>query len=129
MNSTVNENRMTRESRELTVHATVFALSLATVFVSSFFSRKVGACGTAQYLFFHLLGGMIAGIIDSIGPTHYERAIEQGAAVIFNVLAFTLVARVWYRNAPKRLYVGGLVIGTALYVMSYFFFFPTRDCP
>ena len=107
----------------------VWVLCIGVVTVASFFSRKTGVCGTAHYLFFRLLGGVVVEAVTAVWQTQYERAIEQAAAIALNVGAFSLLMRLWHRKAPREWFVVGLIAWTALYVTSYFFFFPTRDCP
>ena len=104
-------------------------LCATAVTTASFFSRRTGACGTAHYVFFQLLGGAIVSTVEELWQSRYDELIARGLAVVFNVGAFLLLSRVWYRRAPHRWFVVGLVAITALYVTSYFFFFPTRDCP
>src|SRR5438093_2119822 len=120
---------MRETSHRAAVQSGVVALCIATVSVASFFSRKTGACGTAHFVFFQLLGGVVVEAITSIWSTQYERAIEHGAAIVLNVVAFWALIRVWRRSGSQKWFVFGVVVMTALYLGSYFFFFPTRDCP
>jgi hypothetical protein len=99
------------------------------VAVASLFSRKTGACGTAHYLFFRLSGALVANAITELWDTPYAAAIERGAGIVLNVAAFCLIVRLWYRKAPDKWYGTGVIVWTVLYITSYFFFFPTLDCP
>jgi hypothetical protein len=101
----------------------------AAVTGASFFSRRTGACGTAHYVFFQLLGGAIVSTVEELWQSRYDELIARSLAVAFNVGVFLLLGRGWYLRAPRRWFVAGLIAGTALYIASYFFFFPTRDCP
>jgi hypothetical protein len=104
-------------------------ICIAAVSVAALFSRRTGACGTAHYLFFRLFGALIANAITTIWDTHYGTAIEQAAGFVLNVAAFSAIARLWYIKAPEHWYRVGLIVWTVFYLGSYFFFFPTRDCP
>ena len=121
MNISTNERRV--------VDWVLSVVCIAVITVAMFFHRRTGACGTAHYMFFQLLGGMFIEIITSIATLEYERTVEQAAAALFNATVFCLLLRYWYSKAPSRWYALGLLSLTALYLLSYFYFFPTADCP
>src|SRR5438552_4119550 len=103
-------------------------LCFAVIAIASLFNRRTGACGTAHYLFFQLLGGTLVNTFTESWHLRYERAIEHAAAVLLNVGVFAALIRVWFVNAPRKWFVVGLLALTAIYLASYFFLFPTRDC-
>jgi hypothetical protein len=107
----------------------VLTVCVAAVLVASFFSRRAGACGTAHYLFFRLMGGLVAELIVDFSGVELGTLIEKPLAILFNVGVFVLLIRFWKRRAPARWHLIGLVALTVLYLASYFYFFPTRDCP
>jgi hypothetical protein len=102
---------------------------MAVVAVASFFTRKTGACGTAHYVFFQLLGGAVVETLEDLWVTKYDDLAARSLAVLLNVGVFAAFVRVWFVNAPRKWFVVGLLALTALYLTSYFFLFPTRDCP
>jgi hypothetical protein len=104
-------------------------LCIVIVAAASLFSRSTGACGTAHYVFFQLLGGAIVSMAEEIWASRYDELIARGLAVTLNVALYVLLIRAWYLKGPRRWYLPGLLLWTSLYVVSYFFFFPTRDCP
>jgi len=112
-------------------HRIVAGLCIAGVAIAALFSRKTGACGTAHYLFFQLLGGSVVSTIEDVSQRAipYDRLIANVLIWGFNVAAFSALLRLWYRKSSTRWFVFGALALTGLYLASYFFFFPTRDCP
>ena len=94
---------------------------------ASFLTPRVGRCGSALYFLPRILAGLAlsASGISSI----QSQAIGLGVARLLTAAVFVTPALVWYRKAPRNWYVAGLLMWTAFYVASYFFFFPVPDCP
>jgi len=111
------------------VQRVVWGVCIAVVAVASFLERKAGACGTAHHLFVALGGSVAANMITAVIGEKHLRGIEYGAAVILNVAVFAALTRIWYRKTSGAWHSIGLVAFTLLYLASYFFLFPTRDCP
>jgi hypothetical protein len=109
----------------------VTALCLAAVAIAALFSRKTGACGTAHYLFFQLLGGSIVSTIEDVSqrPLPYDRLIASVLIYGLNVAAFCGLLRLWYRKTSESRYVWGALALTSVYLVSYFYLLPTVDCP
>ena len=99
------------------------------VFVSSFTSRRTGACGTTHYATLQIVAGTIVSLMESVLVTRYDRLIADGLAIALNVVAFGLVLALWYRNAENKWYIAGCVVGTCVYLLLYFFLYPTTACP
>src|SRR4051812_42329229 len=91
------------------VEVWVVALCAAAVTVASFFQRRTGACGTAHYVFFQLLGGAIVSTVEEFWQSRYDDLIARSLAVALNVGAFLLLGRVWYVKAPRQWFVVGLM--------------------
>src|SRR5438045_3849569 len=97
--------------------------------VASFFGRQTGACGTGHYLLTRLIGGTLISIVDSMYPLRYGDILSLISAVIFNMVLFLVPASALRIFVSGRYYSVVLFAWTALFLASYFFFFPTRDCP
>jgi hypothetical protein len=80
-------------------------------------------------MFFRMMGGLMSEIVDGISGVDLGALIDRPLAILFNAGAFVLLIRVVRRSVPSRWFVVGLLCLTALYLSSYFFVFPTRDCP
>ncbi len=93
------------------------------------FHRRTGACGTAHYLVFQLLGGTVVSILEMVWVSRYDRIIANALTVFLNAGVYTLLVVFWYRRGPERWHVVGLLGLTVVYLVSYFFLFPTVDCP
>ena len=86
----------------------------------------VGACGTAHYFLLHAL---TATVRQELGMT--AGVGRQAVFVGLNAAIFAVPAVVLYLN---RRSLGGRyswIVGawTATFLLSYFFAFPTADCP
>src|SRR4051812_6224637 len=108
----------------------VAILCVVAVGIAALFHRKTGACGTAHYLFFQLLGGMVVSIMEELAvATRFDTFLASVLAYVLNVGLFSVLVRAWYRRAPKDRYVIGALGITIAYLASYFFLLPTMDCP
>ena len=94
----------------------------------SFINPRVGIghCFNAHYI---LVIGLAHSALQLLPAAIREsRPIGAGTYVLLNVSLFLVPAVVLYVKAAQRVYLPALIVLTGLYLTSYFFLFPLRDC-
>jgi hypothetical protein len=115
-------------ARSKTSDAVFLVFCSMVVAGSSFITPTAGRCGTAHFLGFRMLGGLVVTVLLSAIEAIQNQTAIFLVALVLNVLVFLLVGIVLKRKIPREWYLPALAAWLVVYLSSYFFLFPAPNC-